>query len=81
MALDIAKGMNYLHNCKPPIVHRDLKTDNLLCDRDFTVKVNLLPDKSLHASLNLAWNLRRIEQSANFTSSLQTRLLTGISPE
>merc|ERR1712154_509759 len=27
---DIAKGINYLHSCKPPIVHRDLKSLNLL---------------------------------------------------
>ena len=30
MTLDIAKGMNYLHSFKPPILHRDLKSLNLL---------------------------------------------------
>jgi serine/threonine protein kinase len=30
MALDIAKGMNYLHTQDPPILHRDLKSLNLL---------------------------------------------------
>lgn len=30
MALDIAKGMNYLHTQEPPILHRDLKSLNLL---------------------------------------------------
>ncbi|XP_042518671.1 protein STRUBBELIG-RECEPTOR FAMILY 5-like [Macadamia integrifolia] len=39
MALDIARGMNYLHHCNPPIIHRDLKSSNLLVDRNWTAKV------------------------------------------
>ena len=39
MALDIARGMNHLHSHNPPIVHRDLKSPNLLLAVDWTVKV------------------------------------------
>ncbi|CAL5206185.1 unnamed protein product [Lathyrus oleraceus] len=39
MALDVAKGMNYLHTSHPPVVHRDLKSPNLLVDRHWVVKV------------------------------------------
>ncbi|GMP57104.1 hypothetical protein CsSME_00021333 [Camellia sinensis var. sinensis] len=38
MALDIARGMNYLHHFSPPIIHRDLKSSNLLVDKNWTVK-------------------------------------------
>uniref|UniRef100_A0A453GA95 Protein kinase domain-containing protein n=1 Tax=Aegilops tauschii subsp. strangulata TaxID=200361 RepID=A0A453GA95_AEGTS len=38
MAIDIARGMNYLHNSIPTVVHRDLKSPNLLVDKNWTVK-------------------------------------------
>ncbi|CAN1195071.1 Serine/threonine-protein kinase EDR1 [Linum perenne] len=34
-----ARGMNYLHHYNPPIIHRDLKSSNLLVDKNWTVKV------------------------------------------
>jgi serine/threonine protein kinase len=33
MALDICRGLNHLHSAQPPIIHRDLKSPNLLLDR------------------------------------------------
>lgn len=39
MALDTAKAMNYLHSLKPPVLHRDLKTLNLLVDENMGIKV------------------------------------------
>lgn len=39
-AAETAKGMAYLHSRTPPIVHRDLKSGNLLVDEDWHVKVS-----------------------------------------
>ena len=38
-AVDAAKGMRFLHNLRPPRVHRDLKSANLLVSRRWVVKV------------------------------------------
>ncbi|KAN0028998.1 hypothetical protein ACTFIV_010866 [Dictyostelium citrinum] len=40
MALDIAKGMNYLHCSDPLVIHRDLKSHNLLVDEHYRVKIS-----------------------------------------
>ncbi len=39
IALEIAKGVNYLHSFDPPILHRDLKSLNILLDKNLTVKI------------------------------------------
>eukprot|EP00164_Ancoracysta_twista_P017902 GFYU01030723.1.p1 GENE.GFYU01030723.1~~GFYU01030723.1.p1 ORF type:complete len:265 (-),score=76.21 GFYU01030723.1:138-833(-) len=40
MTKDIARGLQFLHNCKPPIIHRDLKSANLLVDDNFNIKLS-----------------------------------------
>ena len=41
MVQDIAFGMNYLHTLNPPIIHRDLKLENVFVGAGFEVKVYL----------------------------------------
>ena len=38
--LDVAKGLNYLHCKKPPIVHRDLTANNILLTSNFIAKIS-----------------------------------------
>ncbi|MED6161988.1 hypothetical protein PIB30_066113 [Stylosanthes scabra] len=40
IAIGVAQGLSYMHHdCSPPIVHRDVKTSNILLDYQFNAKV------------------------------------------
>ena len=38
--LDVAKGLNYLHCKRPPIIHRDLTANNILLTSNFIAKIS-----------------------------------------
>lgn len=41
IALDVARGVEYLHeHCNPPVIHRDLKSSNILLDSNFNAKLS-----------------------------------------
>ncbi|KAK6912538.1 Serine-threonine/tyrosine-protein kinase, catalytic domain [Dillenia turbinata] len=41
IALDVARGLEYLHeHCNPPVIHRDLKSSNILLDTNFNAKLS-----------------------------------------
>ncbi|KAJ6978094.1 receptor-like serine/threonine-protein kinase [Populus alba x Populus x berolinensis] len=46
IAVDIAKGIEYLHSLDPPVIHGDIKPSNILLDQCFNAKV---------ADFGLAW--------------------------
>jgi hypothetical protein len=50
MALDAATGMLHLHARSPPIIHRDLKSPNLLVDVHWRVKVRPRPRRRAAAA-------------------------------
>ncbi|KAG2372881.1 hypothetical protein C9374_013088 [Naegleria lovaniensis] len=40
IAIDIAEGMHHLHSRPKPIIHRDLKSHNVLLDKNLTSKIS-----------------------------------------
>lgn len=57
--------MNYLHNCTPVIVHRDLKSPNLLVDKNWVVKVAFL-SCLLQCHVHFMHLLNLIQRDVNF---------------
>jgi len=40
IAIGVAKGLCYMHHdCSPPVVHRDIKSSNILLDLEFNAKI------------------------------------------
>nr|CAB3504649.1 unnamed protein product [Digitaria exilis] len=40
IALDVARGLAFLHGAERPIIYRDFKTSNILLDADFNAKLS-----------------------------------------
>jgi len=62
IALEVALGMHYLHSLNPPLVHRDLKSANILIDKnwhakitDFGISRQLVPTTMTHRVGTTRW--------------------------
>ena len=40
IAVEVAEGLNYLHHdCQPPVTHRDIKSNNILLDKNLDARI------------------------------------------
>ncbi|XP_025917528.1 receptor-interacting serine/threonine-protein kinase 2 [Apteryx mantelli] len=70
---EIALGVNYLHNMNPPLLHHDLKTQNILLDDEFHVKI---------ADFGLSkWRVISMSQSRSETSLPEGGTIIYMPPE
>eukprot|EP01119_Soliformovum_irregulare_P012713 TRINITY_DN3318_c0_g1_i1.p1 TRINITY_DN3318_c0_g1~~TRINITY_DN3318_c0_g1_i1.p1 ORF type:complete len:621 (+),score=139.58 TRINITY_DN3318_c0_g1_i1:106-1968(+) len=80
MAIDISRGMNYLHLSTPMIIHRDLKSHNLLLDDNWRVKIadfglaKLLHADGSHGEMTScgtpAWTAPEVLRNERYTESV-----------
>ena len=86
-AMDSARGMHFLHTLEPPRIHRDLKSDNLLVSKDWTVRVadfGLGRDVSSIVKRNEQYSGRRCPSDQEHISLLPKRddlSYTGVGTE
>ncbi|NXF36853.1 RIPK2 kinase, partial [Nyctibius bracteatus] len=70
---EIALGVNYLHNMNPPLLHHDLKTQNILLDDEFHVKI---------ADFGMSkWRVISVSQSRSETSLPEGGTIVYMPPE
>ncbi|XP_009467552.1 PREDICTED: receptor-interacting serine/threonine-protein kinase 2 [Nipponia nippon] len=73
MLYEIALGVNYLHNMNPPLLHHDLKTQNILLDDEFHVKI---------ADFGMSkWRVISMSQSRSETSLPEGGTIIYMPPE
>jgi serine/threonine protein kinase len=78
MALDVARGMSYLHGRKPlPVIHRDLKPGNLMLTRAMRLKIG---DFGLSKTLSVR-NKMPQDVDTNFTMTGETGSYRYMAPE
>ncbi|KAF8364919.1 hypothetical protein HHK36_033093 [Tetracentron sinense] len=88
IALGSAKGMAYLHeDCHPKIIHRDIKTANILLDFKFEAKVTdfglakFSSDTNSHVSTRARSLLTRALEDGNFVTLVDPRLQKDYNPK
>ena len=65
-SLEIAKALRYLHRCKPPVVHRDLKLENVILSKPIQSNRSLLGGSGLRSGKPDDANVLPVAKLADF---------------
>ena len=80
--LDIAQGLQYLHGLDPPMIHRDLTTNNVLLTNDLRAKITdfgmskLLNRKALETMTNVPGNKSHMPPEARVSGAQSYTVLS-----
>ncbi|XP_072985299.1 leucine-rich repeat receptor protein kinase HPCA1-like isoform X1 [Typha latifolia] len=80
IALDSAKGLAYLHeHANPPIIHRDIKSTNILLDENLTAKVADFGISQLVADTEIGYATTNVKGTVGYLDPeyYTTQQLTG----
>ncbi|KAI9160004.1 hypothetical protein LWI28_004159 [Acer negundo] len=86
IAVDAAQGLEYLHcGCKPPIIHRDVKTANILLDEkmqakiaDFGLSIYVLHENESHVSASVAGTVGYLDPEYYTSNRLTEKKTTNM---
>ncbi|XP_028757710.1 probable LRR receptor-like serine/threonine-protein kinase At2g16250 [Neltuma alba] len=66
IAIGAAEGLHYLHDCRPPLVHRDVQASSILLDDKFEVRFGSLSEVTAQGSLHRRVVTRLFRKSRSF---------------
>ncbi|PWA66488.1 protein kinase-like domain, Phloem protein 2-like protein [Artemisia annua] len=81
ICLNIAHGLNYIHNNtdyrKPKIIHRDIKSDNILLGDNWKAKIADFGLSQFHSAYQADSGLSKFYRADNGASTIYTNLIAG----